>query len=31
MATLLHIDSSVFPASASASRAVAETFRRAWE
>jgi FMN-dependent NADH-azoreductase len=31
MATLLHIDSSVFPASASASRAVAETFRRTWE
>ncbi|MFE2280375.1 FMN-dependent NADH-azoreductase [Streptomyces sp. NPDC059454] len=31
MATLLHIDSSVFPASASASRAVAETFRKAWE
>ncbi|MEU9353464.1 NAD(P)H-dependent oxidoreductase [Streptomyces griseoloalbus] len=31
MATLLHIDSSVLPASASASRAVAETFRKAWE
>ncbi|MGP4086719.1 FMN-dependent NADH-azoreductase [Streptomyces sp. KR55] len=31
MATLLHIDSSVFPASASASRAVTETFRTAWE
>ncbi|MFI2428198.1 FMN-dependent NADH-azoreductase [Streptomyces sp. NPDC018955] len=31
MATLLHIDSSVLPASASASRAVAETFRRTWE
>ncbi|MER6624575.1 MULTISPECIES: FMN-dependent NADH-azoreductase [unclassified Streptomyces] len=31
MATLLHIDSSVFPASASSSRAVAETFRKAWE
>ncbi|GGW98437.1 FMN-dependent NADH-azoreductase [Streptomyces malachitofuscus] len=31
MATLLHIDSSVFPASASSSRAVAETFRRTWE
>ncbi len=31
MATLLHIDSSVFPASASASRAVARTFRQAWE
>ncbi|MFF8035537.1 MULTISPECIES: FMN-dependent NADH-azoreductase [unclassified Streptomyces] len=31
MATLLHIDSSVFPASASASRAVAATFRKAWE
>lgn len=30
MATLLHIDSSVFPASASASRAVAEAFRAAW-
>ncbi|MEU1084706.1 NAD(P)H-dependent oxidoreductase [Streptomyces sp. NPDC005908] len=31
MATLLHIDSSVFPASASASRAVARTFRQTWE
>lgn len=31
MAALLHIDSSVFPGSASASRAVTETFRRAWE
>ncbi|MFF5159295.1 FMN-dependent NADH-azoreductase [Streptomyces sp. NPDC000348] len=31
MATLLHIDSSVLPASLSASRAVAETFRTAWE
>ncbi|MBZ9638836.1 FMN-dependent NADH-azoreductase [Streptomyces sp. PSKA30] len=31
MATLLHIDSSVFPASASASRAVTETFRKAWQ
>ncbi|MFG2517322.1 FMN-dependent NADH-azoreductase [Streptomyces sp. NPDC048584] len=31
MATLLHIDSSVFPAAGSASRAVAETFRKAWE
>ncbi|MFE9836151.1 FMN-dependent NADH-azoreductase [Streptomyces sp. NPDC005551] len=31
MATLLHIDSSVFPASASASRAVADAFRTAWE
>ncbi|TWD17664.1 FMN-dependent NADH-azoreductase [Streptomyces sp. T12] len=30
MATLLHINSSVFPASASASRAVAETFRKTW-
>ncbi|BFO18744.1 NAD(P)H-dependent oxidoreductase [Streptomyces sp. KM77-8] len=31
MATLLHIDSSVFPTAGSASRAVAETFRKAWE
>ncbi|MEU9364840.1 NAD(P)H-dependent oxidoreductase [Streptomyces avermitilis] len=31
MATLLHIDSSVFPSAASASRAVAETFRTAWQ
>ncbi|MEU0335165.1 NAD(P)H-dependent oxidoreductase [Streptomyces sp. NPDC006193] len=31
MATLLHIDSSVFPTEASASRAVTETFRRHWE
>ncbi|QDI73029.1 FMN-dependent NADH-azoreductase [Streptomyces calvus] len=31
MATLLHIDSSLFPASASASRAAAETFRKAWQ
>lgn len=31
MATLLHIDSSVFPASASSSRAVTETFRKTWE
>ncbi|MFE3060237.1 FMN-dependent NADH-azoreductase [Nocardia sp. NPDC059239] len=30
MATLLHIDSSVLPTSDSASRAVAETFRKAW-
>lgn len=30
MATLLHIDSSVFASSASASRAVAERFRKAW-
>ncbi|MBO7940145.1 MULTISPECIES: FMN-dependent NADH-azoreductase [Streptomyces] len=30
MATLLHIDSSVFPTSASSSRAVAEAFRSAW-
>ncbi|MGW3955607.1 FMN-dependent NADH-azoreductase [Streptomyces sp. NPDC004752] len=30
MATLLHIDSSVFPSEASASRAVTETFRRIW-
>jgi len=31
MATLLHIDSSVFPGSASASRAVTDTFRKTWE
>ncbi|MEV0910053.1 FMN-dependent NADH-azoreductase [Streptomyces hokutonensis] len=31
MATLLHIDSSVFPAGASASRAVTDAFRTAWE
>ncbi|MEV5437502.1 NAD(P)H-dependent oxidoreductase [Streptomyces sp. NPDC052682] len=31
MATLLHIDSSVFPASASASRAVTRAFRTTWE
>ncbi|MET7697238.1 NAD(P)H-dependent oxidoreductase [Streptomyces sp. NPDC005485] len=31
MATLLHIDSSVFPAAASASRAVTDAFRKAWE
>ncbi|MFE9604239.1 FMN-dependent NADH-azoreductase [Streptomyces hokutonensis] len=31
MATLLHIDSSVFPAGTSASRAVADAFRTAWE
>ncbi|MFD5279096.1 FMN-dependent NADH-azoreductase [Streptomyces rubrogriseus] len=31
MATLLHIDSSVFPAGASASRAVTAVFRRTWE
>ncbi|MGW1211674.1 FMN-dependent NADH-azoreductase [Streptomyces sp. NPDC002499] len=31
MSTLLHIDSSVFPAEASASRAVTEAFRKAWE
>lgn len=30
MATLLHIDSSVFPGGASASRAVTETFRKTW-
>jgi FMN-dependent NADH-azoreductase len=30
MATLLHIDSSVLPATESASRQVAETFRREW-
>ena len=31
MATLLHIDSSVFPGSASTSRAVTDAFRKAWE
>ncbi|MFI7385215.1 FMN-dependent NADH-azoreductase [Streptomyces sp. NPDC049813] len=31
MATLLHIDSSVFPGSASASRAVTDAFRTAWQ
>ncbi|MFJ9078683.1 FMN-dependent NADH-azoreductase [Streptomyces sp. NPDC102278] len=31
MATLLHLDSSLLPASASASRAVTEAFRAAWE
>ncbi|MFI9467362.1 FMN-dependent NADH-azoreductase [Streptomyces sp. NPDC052492] len=31
MATLLHIDSSVFPAEASASRPVTAAFRRTWE
>ncbi|MFF8093013.1 FMN-dependent NADH-azoreductase [Streptomyces sp. NPDC016675] len=31
MATLLHIDSSVFPAEASASRSVTAAFRRTWE
>ncbi|MEE1754623.1 FMN-dependent NADH-azoreductase [Streptomyces sp. SP18CS02] len=31
MATLLHLDSSLFPLSASASREVTETFRKAWE
>ncbi|WP_433454925.1 FMN-dependent NADH-azoreductase [Streptomyces sp. CA-142005] len=31
MATLLHIDSSVFPTEASASRAVAEVFRTHWQ
>ncbi|MFF4957171.1 FMN-dependent NADH-azoreductase [Streptomyces sp. NPDC001222] len=31
MATLLHLDSSVFPTSASASRSVTDTFRKAWE
>ncbi|WP_210585384.1 FMN-dependent NADH-azoreductase [Streptomyces sp. GESEQ-35] len=31
MATLLHIDSSVFPHGASASRAVADAFRKTWE
>jgi FMN-dependent NADH-azoreductase len=31
MATLLHIDSSVFPSGASASRAVTDAFRTSWE
>ncbi|CAH0158579.1 FMN-dependent NADH-azoreductase 1 [Arthrobacter sp. Bi83] len=31
MATLLHIDSSVFPGEASSSRSVADAFRKAWE
>lgn len=31
MATLLHIDSSVFPGEASASRSVAAVFRRTWQ
>jgi FMN-dependent NADH-azoreductase len=31
MATLLHIDSSVFPGDASSSRSVAHAFRKAWE
>ncbi|MEU9184854.1 NAD(P)H-dependent oxidoreductase [Streptomyces sp. NPDC048484] len=31
MATLLHVDSSVFPRPASASRAVTDAFRNAWE
>jgi len=31
MATLLHIDSSVFPADASSSRAVTDAFRRTWQ
>lgn len=31
MATLLHIDSSVFPTAGSASRAVTTAFRKAWE
>ncbi|MFJ5305236.1 FMN-dependent NADH-azoreductase [Streptomyces sp. NPDC088350] len=31
MATLLHIDSSVFPTGASASRAVTDAFRTSWE
>ncbi|MFS8200234.1 FMN-dependent NADH-azoreductase [Streptomyces sp. CWNU-52B] len=31
MATLLHLDSSLFPRSASASRAVTDAFRKAWE
>ncbi|MEU9158645.1 NAD(P)H-dependent oxidoreductase [Streptomyces sp. NPDC048417] len=31
MATLLHIDSSVFPGEASSSRRVTATFRKAWE
>lgn len=30
MATLLHIDSSVFPSEASSSRAVTDAFRKAW-
>lgn len=31
MATLLHIDSSVFPGEVSSSRSVADAFRKAWE
>ncbi|GGT21596.1 FMN-dependent NADH-azoreductase [Streptomyces chromofuscus] len=31
MATLLHIDSSVFPSEASSSRAVTDAFRRTWQ
>src|SRR5262245_34253449 len=31
MATLLHLDSSVFPGEASSSRSVAAAFRRAWQ
>jgi FMN-dependent NADH-azoreductase len=31
MATLLHLDSSVFPASASASRTATDAFRKAWQ
>ena len=31
MATLLHLDSSVFPGAASSSRAVTAAFRKAWE
>ncbi|GHH70383.1 FMN-dependent NADH-azoreductase [Streptomyces sulfonofaciens] len=31
MATLLHLDSSLFPGSASASRVVTDAFRKAWE
>ncbi|MEU1447739.1 FMN-dependent NADH-azoreductase [Streptomyces mirabilis] len=31
MATLLHIDSSVFPGEASSSRSVTDAFRKAWE
>ncbi|MBX9396695.1 NAD(P)H-dependent oxidoreductase [Streptomyces sp. TRM72054] len=31
MATLLHIDSSVFPGEASSSRAVADAFRKTWQ
>ncbi|MFC7266784.1 FMN-dependent NADH-azoreductase [Streptomyces lutosisoli] len=31
MATLLHIDSSVFPGEASSSRSVSDAFRKAWE